>query len=125
MAYHNSPFVAVKINMIQYDDAIQRMLSIAKTVKIAVSYLGFEPRICIEGASYGNTFGQVELAEARAALAWAFIPYTNQIKIVPPKRIRADVLGNGNLKTKWKGLPHDTLAALNCAYWYMFSNASS
>lgn len=107
--------------MIQYKDAVQRMLKIAETVKFVIVHFGYKPKLCIEGASYGDKYGQVELAEARASIVWALLPYCEEAKIVPPKKIRATVLGNGDLKSKWKGLPHDTLAALNCAYWFNFA----
>ena len=93
-----------------------------------------DPRqyIIIEGASFGNNFRQVELAEQRAASALWFVPMTfygsKQIKIVPPATIRKAVFGSGKIKAHeaWQlaGIPKnkqpsDALAALSCAYYGM------
>jgi Holliday junction resolvasome RuvABC endonuclease subunit len=83
--------------------------------------------VIIEGASFGATHRQVELAEQRVAAALWFITrsmeYQDEPKIylVPPKKIRSVVFGNGDTlaEDEWKDLPKDGATALSCALYAM------
>jgi len=83
--------------------------------------------VIIEGASFGNTHRQVELAEQRTAAALWFITrsmeYQDEPKIylVPPKKIRSVVFGNGDTlaEDEWKDLPKDGATSLSCALYAM------
>lgn len=90
------------------------------------------PILVIEGASYGNNFRQVELAEQRAAIAlWGFNKLQT-IMVIPPLTIRETVFGFGKIKAHeaWQleGIPkskqpNDALAALSCAYYGMMKES--
>lgn len=75
----------------------------------------------VEGASYGNAWRQVELAEARTV----FIQWCKRrgikVKVVSPTSIRKGVFGNGKIHADkvWTNIPADVAAALSCAYYSM------
>lgn len=76
----------------------------------------------IEGASFGDRFRQVELAEVRATIAWwAINNHLRGVHIVPPMTIRKTVFGNAKLRAQdvWDNseIPNDALAALSCMYY--------
>ena len=82
----------------------------------------------IEGASFGNNFRQVELAEQRGFLVWWGMKRGYRVQVVPPTTIRKVVFGSGKVKAHeaWQldGIPknkqpNDALAALACAYYGM------
>ena len=78
--------------------------------------------VFIEDAAFGMKFGQVQLAESRAACMLYFAPLKAQIKIVAPARIRKVVFGDGRKKAQevWKILPNAG-AAVSCAIYGMLS----
>lgn len=78
--------------------------------------------VCIEGASFGDVYRQVELAEIRAsAVLWSIEKfYPEDVFLVPPSKIRKKVFGNGSIigKDVWKKqLSPDAADALACAYY--------
>jgi hypothetical protein len=75
----------------------------------------------IEGASFGSTHRQVELAEQRAALVVEMLAWDCNPEVVPPTTIRKQALGHGKLngKTLWKeeGINENGGDALVCVLY--------
>jgi len=103
-------------------EKIQKVFEVTKQLICDSPELFIDPiDIVIEGASFGNAFGQVELSEARTASILAvqelFEVIPHNIKIVAPKAIRATVFGSALLRAEelWKDLPPDAASSLCCA----------
>jgi len=54
--------------------------------------------VFVEGASYGEQFGQILLEDIRFSFELAFKKRGFEVSLVPPKTARKVVLGNGNTK---------------------------
>lgn len=71
--------------------------------------------ITVEGASYGDQFGQTALAYVRMGIivAWADL-HNETCKVVPPASIRKQVLGSAKLSGKvlWPSINHNAGDAL-------------
>lgn len=76
--------------------------------------------VYIEDASFSMPFGQVQLAEGRAAAALYFAP-TCTVTLVPPLKIRKMVFGDGKKHAEkvWPISPNAG-AALSCAVYGLF-----
>ena len=122
-----------QITISRQEDAIKRMrlhhFIMGKCLYIPSHMIGnaSDTNCVVEGASFGNTFRQVELAEQRIILAWWMFD-SSPTHIVPPTTIRKAVFGSGKIKAHeaWQlaGIPknkqpNDALAALSCAYYGM------
>lgn len=97
---------------------VNRMKEAVSILDYVVSYSNRKVLVCIEGASFGDVYRQVELAEIRAACTLWAIEKATVVEIVPPSSIRKNVFGNGSIKAKdlWKNLlPGDAADALACA----------
>ena len=53
---------------------------------------------CVEGASYSEHFGQINLEDARLAFVQGFKALGKEVILVPPLTARKVVMGNGRLK---------------------------
>ena len=78
--------------------------------------------VVIEGASYGNQFRQVELAEMRAAITiWSRQRGARKVSIIPPNSLRKEVFGKATITAHdyWDDteIDRDALAALSCLYY--------
>lgn len=75
----------------------------------------------IEGAAFGERYRQVELAEARAAMALWLMHHGHRVEIVPPISIRKTVFGSVKVRAHdyWDNseIENDALAALSCLYY--------
>ena len=85
---------------------------------------GFNPTLTasvIEGASYGDKFGQVKLAEARTGFALGCSELGLSVTTVAPKTPRKVVFGSGNTGAwdVWLTLNHNAADAL-CLALYPF-----
>lgn len=102
-------------------DFVHRMLLVQRgleqSIEASHTEITHNPRISavIEGASYGARYGQVELAEARAAAALWLHGRGVMVKIIPPKSVRKLAWGNGGIINPYSNLPDDCAAALGCA----------
>jgi hypothetical protein len=54
--------------------------------------------VCVEGASFGEKFGQILLEDIRLSFLLAFKKRGFDVTLVPPKTARKIVLGSGNTK---------------------------
>jgi len=54
--------------------------------------------VCVEGASFGEKFGQILLEDIRLSFVLAFKKRGFDVVLVPPKTARKVVLGGGNIK---------------------------
>ncbi len=54
--------------------------------------------VCVEGASYGERFGQVMLEDVRLGFVKAFENMGMKVTLVPPLTARKAVFGNGKIK---------------------------
>ena len=75
----------------------------------------------VEGASYGDRFGQVKLAEVRCGFSLGLSEKGIPVTIVAPKTPRKAVFGNGNIGAGdvWTTLDHNAADAL-CLALYPF-----
>ena len=106
-----------KVVLYRDDDAVKRMLNVRTVLSnLSLWYRWGCPGI-VEGASFGNHYRQVELAEQRASIALWCNTRGMRVKIVPPKTIRKHAFGDGNLKNPWSNLKDDIAAALGCALY--------
>lgn len=100
-------------------DPIQRILDAQKIMQECIHAHPYSAKVCIEGASYGDVYRQVELAEMRATIALWSIAHNFDVTIQPPNTIRKRVLGSGTKKAHelWTDIPQDCAAALSCAFF--------
>ena len=106
-----------QVTITRNDDPIQRIQDAQKVMTDCVHAYPYLATVCIEGASFGDKYRQVELAEQRASIALWGLHRNFEVKIVPPNTIRKKVFGNAKVKAHevWDNLPQDCAAALSCA----------
>lgn len=106
-------------NVILYQFKLLRMefcerLSMAqKALAFALDTLPVQSCL-IEGASFGDKYRQVELAEQRAALALYCIAHNIPVRLMPPPSIRKAFFGSAKVKMQvtYPDLPPDCAVAL-------------
>lgn len=111
-----------QVEMERHNDPILRVQGLYYLLGQCVNWSCYPMYACIEGASYGDQYRQVELAEARTvAMMWCRIKNFNT-SVKPPLAVRRYVFGNGKIKGRdiWKNIPPDCADALACAYWSLF-----
>jgi len=106
-----------KVVLDRDDDAIKRMLNVRTVLSNLSLWYRWSCPAVVEGASFGNHYRQVELAEQRASIALWCNTRGMRVKIVPPKTIRKHAFGDGNLKNPWDILDNNISAALGCALY--------
>ena len=109
-----------QIDMERNKDAVERMRSIQYILSDLITWSYYNNMVaCIEGASYGDRYRQVELAEIRASAALWCLQKGYKVSIVPPNTIRKAVFGNGKTKAQdvWTNIPADVANALACCYY--------
>lgn len=117
------PIISVEIRMEPERDPVNRIFNIYQMVyqfvgKELPQEIRQEGYAVIEGASFGDKFRQVELAEARTASLMALSNLGLHINILPPISIRKKVFGAGKIKGEnlWKHLlPSNAASSLVCA----------
>lgn len=116
-----------KIKFKRKSNPVDRMLETIEILCRFVTFFGTRTYVTIEGASYGDIYRQVELAEVRAACVWWAVDHKINVKIAQPSEIRKVVFGNGTIKGKeiWKNqLSGDAADALVCAYYSAINHSS-
>lgn len=109
-----------KIHFKRKSNPVDRMLEVREILCKFLTFFGTRTYVTVEGASYGDVYRQVELAEVRAACIWWAVDHKIDVKIAQPSEIRKVVFGNGTIKGKeiWKNqLSGDAADALVCAYY--------
>ncbi len=106
-----------KITLKRHKKALLRLLDVQQVLGHTLGYFSDNAMAIIEGASYGATYRQVELAEVRAAMMLWFHKYNIEPHIVPPSTIRKSTFGHGRTKNPWDNLPDDLAAAIGAAYY--------
>jgi Holliday junction resolvasome RuvABC endonuclease subunit len=98
-------------------DPIQRIIDAQQIMSACVTSYPYTINVCIEGASFGDRFRQVELAEQRASIALWALNRKFKVSIVPPNTIRKKAFGSAKIKAHevWTNIPQDCAAALSCA----------
>ncbi len=115
----NHDLTLFQINLERSDDAITRTIGMKKLISHCVNWFCYPQFACIEGASFGDRYRQVELAEVRAAaVIWCY-DHEFETRVVPPLVVRKEVFGNGRTKANevWTNIPADAANALACAYF--------
>ena len=87
----------------------------------------FEPDVVvIEGASYGDRFGQVKLAEVRCGFALGASEKGFPVIIIAPKTPRKTVFGSGDKGAMdvWPTINHNAADALCLALYPLFKEAT-
>lgn len=109
--------IAYRVQVDKINDAVQRMANLQRiTAEIIERYEIARASAIIEGASYWMKYGQVELAEARGAIALMLYGMGIGVAIVPPRTIRKKVFGNGKIINPWN-IQDDVAASMGCAYY--------
>ena len=116
-----SPYAELyQIKTTRLPDAVDRIRNIQYILSDCILSFSFKPLAIIEGASFGDRYRQVELAEIRASMALWCLDKGMEVSIVPPQTIRKQVFGSAKIKAheQWKELEKykDAAAALSCAY---------
>lgn len=115
----NPECILFQVMMERSDDPITRTVGVGKLLSRCVNWFCFPMYACIEGASFGDRYRQVELAEVRAASMIWCDTHEFKTKVVPPLTIRKEIFGNARTKAReiWTGIPPDCADALGCAYF--------
>ena len=106
-----------QIDLERSDDPVARTIGVYELFNRCIQWLYSPMYACLEGASYGDRYRQVELAEVRAmAMLWCH-QHNYETKVVSPLKIRKAVFGNGRVKAQdvWANIPQDAANALACA----------
>jgi len=114
-----------KVNFPRHKNPIERMLLTKTILNHFIHAYKYKNYVTIEGASYGDVYRQVELAEVRAACIWWAMDKGVEPIIAQPTEIRKKVFGNGTVKGKeiWKDkISGDEADALVCAYFSVLVN---
>jgi Holliday junction resolvasome RuvABC endonuclease subunit len=110
-------FNLYKVTIERDANPVQRILDAQQIMSACVNSYPYTINVGIEGASFGDNFRQVELAEQRASIAlWASNRNFN-VSIMPPNTIRKKAFGSAKIKAHeiWTNIPQDCAAALSCA----------
>ena len=77
--------------------------------------------IWVEDAAFGMKYGQVQLAESRAASMLYFASRCSKVTVIPPASIRKMVFGDGRKKAHevWTEVSPNAAAAMSCAIYGM------
>lgn len=108
-----------QIELERSDDPVTRTIGIHDLLNDCIGWTYYPMYACIEGASFGDRYRQVELAEVRAsAVVWCYQKEFT-VKVIPPLVIRKKLFGNGMVKPQdvWTNVPPDCANALACAYY--------
>lgn len=110
-----------QIELERSDDPVTRTIGVGKLLSHCVNWYCYPMYACIEGASFGDKYRQVELAEVRAAAMIWCDNHEFKTKVMPPLVVRKEVFGNGRTKADaiWTNIPADSANALACAYFSM------
>ena len=106
-----------KITLKRHKKALLRLLDVQQVLGHIIGHFSENSIAIIEGASYGATYRQVELAEVRAAMMLWFHEHNIEPHLVPPSTIRKSTFGHGRTKNPWDNLPDDLAASLGCAFY--------
>ena len=108
-----------QVNLERSDDPVTRVITTGKILSYCVNWSCFPMYACIEGASFGDRYRQVELAEVRAAAMIWCERLEYKTRVIPPLVIRKELFGNGGIKADavWTNVPADAANALACSYW--------
>lgn len=110
---------AFQIKMKRENDAVDRVKNFYAVMSECFHSFIIPSFMVIEGASYGDRYRQVELAEVRAsAIFWGIHKQINSVRVYPPQSIRKLVFGSAkkSVKNFYEGIPLDCGAAIACAY---------
>lgn len=101
------------------DDSIKPLREVAMHFIFEVMHPQLIDLAVIEGASYGDRFGQVKLAEIRCGFALGCSELKIPVLITAPKTPRKAVFGSGNIGAwdVWINLNHNAADALCLAMY--------
>jgi Holliday junction resolvasome RuvABC endonuclease subunit len=114
---NNKIVTLYKITLKRHKKALNRLLDVQQVLGHTIGYFSGNSIAIIEGASYGATYRQVELAEVRAAMMLWFHEHNIEPHLVPPSTIRKSSFGSGKIKNPWSNLDDDLVAAIGCAFY--------
>jgi Holliday junction resolvasome RuvABC endonuclease subunit len=104
-----------KITFKRHKKALSRLLDVQQVLGRTIGHFTPNSKVIIEGASYGNFYRQVELAEQRAAILLWFHKYDIEGELIPPLTIRKNVFGSGKVKNPWPEIDDNMAASLGAA----------
>ena len=105
-----------KIVLTRHKNALLRLLDVQKVLGHTIGHFTLDSKAIIEGASYGNFYRQVEMAEQRAGMLLWFHRCGIEADLIPPLSIRKNVFGNARIKNPWD-IDNNCAAALACALY--------
>jgi len=88
------------------DTAVERIQKMRRLLQSCFTFFKPSIKMMIEGASFGNRYRQVELAEIRAAAVLWGLDHGAEVKVLPPLTIRKQVFGSAKQK------PHEVWSEL-------------
>jgi Holliday junction resolvasome RuvABC endonuclease subunit len=109
--YFENIIILNQIKMNLEKDPVQSMINIMGVVKTCIPYKTNFGVGVIEGASYNEKFGQVNLSESRSAAMICLYQLGFRVIKVSPKQIRKLSLGDGNNKGECFEMPMDAIAS--------------
>ena len=106
-----------KITLKRHKKALLRLLDVQQVLGDTIGHFTPNSKAIIEGASYGDRFRQVEMAEQRAAMLLWFHKFGIDVDMIPPLTIRKQVFGSGKIKNPYPEIDNNMIAALSCALY--------
>lgn len=109
--------IGYKCSLVRADTTFDRvsdfLISINKTIELSkIQTINPDEVIAVVEGSAFNSYREVELAELRGALAvWFYHKYNIKINVIPPRTIRKEVFGSGNIKNPFENLQNDLAAS--------------
>ena len=112
--YVGNLVIVNQIKMKAEKNPVQSMINIMEAVKRCIPDKQIPGKAVIEGASYGEKFGQTSLAESRAAIMLILHELNFDVSKVPPTQVRKLITGSGKDKGECFDFPSDSNASFLC-----------
>ena len=113
----NESVTLYKIVLERHKNALLRLLDVQEVLGRTIGHFTPNCGAIIEGASYGNFYRQVEMAEQRAGMLLWFYKYGIEAELIPPLSIRKVVFGSAKIKNPWEMVDDNCAAALACCLY--------
>lgn len=103
------------------EQSVEAMMRVTSCMQLILAGLPRSIGGCVvEGAAHMASWGQVPLETARTSAAIAAMSHGIwPVEVVPPKKIRQQVFGNGLVRQQmmWPEYPENAVSALGCALY--------
>lgn len=109
-----------EIELESSEQSVEAMMRVTSCMQIILAGLPKPTAAVIEGAAHMAAWGQVPLETARTSAAIAVLTHgVWPVEVIPPKKIRQTIFGNGNIRQQevWPDFPENAASALGCALY--------